>query len=355
MRYAETKQQSSELLRLIIPLLSQHQAACNPMTYALWYEYVAGLNPSLKQAMDKMIDEAKTLTDMGAEKLYRRHILGREDEAQDKYESGFKRLVDDVSEAATTAKEKASDYVSALDRHGSNLEKIEGSGAAASVMHSLLNDTLQMRESAGMLKNELNASLKEVVELRKELERTQEQALMDSLTGLKNRRGVGEVVEDLQSDGKSGMTGCSLMMIDIDHFKRINDSHGHFLGDKVIRTVAQLLVAAVKGQDTVSRWGGEEFLILLPETPLEGAKALAEIIRTTIERGRIRRMDNGEYIGAVTVSVGVACYCPGESFEDFVQRADQVLYAAKKAGRNRVTAAPAKFTAAPNARAAQGS
>jgi diguanylate cyclase len=340
MRYTESKQQSAELLRLIIPLLSKHEAACNPMTYALWYEYMAGLNVPLKQAMDRIIDEAKTLTDPLAEQLYRRHIMGRDDEAQDKYESDFKRLVVEVSGAATHAEVKASDYVSALGRHGSDLENAQGSEAVAGVMQALLNDTLLVRESVGLLNDELRASLKEVEELRKELERTQGQALVDPLTGVKNRRGLEKVVEDLQAPGRAGMNGSSLMMIDIDHFKQINDSYGHLLGDKVIRNVAQLLVAAVKGRDTVSRWGGEEFVILLPGTPLAGAEALAGTIRTTVERGRIRRMDSSEYIGVVTVSVGVTCYRLGESFEDLLQRADRALYAAKSAGRNRVMAAP---------------
>ena len=339
MRYAETKQQSSELLRLIIPLLSKHEAACNPMTYALWYEYVAGLNPSLKQAMDQIVDEAKTLTNVQVEKLYRRHILGRDDQAQDRYESDFKRLVDGVAGAATTVNEKADNYVSALSHYSSALEEVEGTHAVAGVMEALLNDTALVRESVGLLNDELRASLKEVEELRKELEITRGQALIDPLTGVKNRRGVEKVVEDLQADGNSGMSGCGLMIIDIDHFKRINDSHGHLLGDKVIRSVAQLLVAAVKGRDTVSRWGGEEFLVLLPDTPLEGTKALAEIIRTTIERGRIRRLDSSEHIGTVTVSVGIASYRSNDSFHDLVDRADRALYAAKKGGRNRVMAA----------------
>lgn len=253
MPYAETKQQSAELLRLIIPLLSRHEAACNPMTFALWYEYMAGLNMPLKQAMDRIIDEDKTLTDSQAEKLYRLHIMGRDDEAQDKYESDFKRLVGEVSGAATQAEVKASDYVSALGRHGSVLQNPEGSEAVAGVMQALLNDTLMVRKSVGLLSDELKASLKEVEELRKELERIQDQALIDPLTGVKNRRGLERVVEDLQAASKSGLSGCSVIMADIYHFKQINDSHGHMLGDKVIRSVAQLLVAAVKGQDTVSR------------------------------------------------------------------------------------------------------
>lgn len=336
MHYSESKQQSGELLRLIVPQLAKHQAACTPLAFALWYEYLAGLNPGLKKAMDEILDQSMMLDDVRVESLYDRHIRKRDVDAQEKYESNFKRLVDDVSSVTTAANRRTEDFAESLGRHSRELGGPDLTGQMATISQMLLNDTLQMRDAMRMLNEELRTSLAEVGQLRKELERTQTQALIDPLTGLKNRRGLERVVEDRQGDTHGGLHGCSLLMVDIDHFKRINDVHGHLLGDKVIRTVAQLLVAAVKGKDTVSRWGGEEFLVLLPDTPLEGASALAEGIRATIERGRIRRMDSSEYIGAVTVSIGAASYRPSEPWEDFVQRADVALYNAKRAGRNRV-------------------
>lgn len=339
MRYSETKQQSSELLRLIVPLLAKHQAACTPLTFAVWYEYLAGLNPALKKAMDEVLDSGQTLTDLQVESIYDKFIRRRDDDAQDAYETNFKRLVNGVSGVATVANQKAGDFAESLGRHGSELGGLAIPPQMATITRALLDDTLKMRESMSVLNEELRTSLKEVEQLRKELERTQTQALIDPLTGLKNRRGLEHVVDDLHGENREGLHGCSLLMVDIDHFKRVNDAHGHLLGDKVIRTVAQLLVAAVKGKDTVSRWGGEEFLVLLPDTPVEGARALAESIRGTIERGRIRRMDSSQYIGAVTVSIGVAAYRPSEPFDDFVQRADLALYAAKRSGRNRVLCA----------------
>jgi diguanylate cyclase len=342
MRYGESKRQSSELLRLIIPLMSKHAAGCTPVAYAVWYEYTAGMNPALEQALDGMIDSGGTLTAEQAQILHTKYILGRDEEAQEKLQSDFKRLVGDVSDAASSADEKAGEFVDALERRGAELKQVQDAQAAAHVMHSLLGDTQEMRESVSVLKSELIASIQEVENLRKELERTQGQALIDPLTGLKNRRGVDKVIDDLHGPEGKGLAGCCLLMLDIDDFKRVNDTYGHLLGDKVIRTVAQLLVAAVKGKDMVARWGGEEFLILLPDTPLEGAKALAENIRSAVERGRIRRMDCSDHIGAVTISTGVALYQPRESFEDLIQRADTALYAAKQSGRNRVMIAADK-------------
>jgi diguanylate cyclase len=126
-------------------------------------------------------------------------------------------------------------------------------------------------------------------------------------------------------------------MLDIDHFKKCNDTYGHLFGDKVIRRVAQVITKNVKGQDLPARIGGEEFAILLPDTPVAGALALAERIRMAVERGRIKRGDGAEAVGNITISLGVAEYAPGETLEAFILRADQALYASKAGGRNRVT------------------
>ncbi len=128
-------------------------------------------------------------------------------------------------------------------------------------------------------------------------------------------------------------------MADIDFFKKINDTYGHLLGDKVIRAVAQVIHANVKGRDIAARVGGEEFAVLLPETTVTGAKALAEQIRTAVARGRIHRGDRDEQIGGVTLSIGVAMAEPEEALEALIGRADAALYEAKRTGRNRVCAA----------------
>ncbi len=108
----------------------------------------------------------------------------------------------------------------------------------------------------------------------------------------------------------------------------------------MLRVIAELLGKGVKGRDTVARYGGEEFVLVLPDTPLEGARAVAEAVRRTIERSRLKRTDTGEPIGVVTVSLGVGRYRDGESAEEFVHRCDVALYQAKRSGRNRVALAP---------------
>lgn len=157
-------------------------------------------------------------------------------------------------------------------------------------------------------------------------------AMTDYLTGLLNRRGMEHAVEGLRSSAQ----GFSVIAIDIDHFKRVNDTYGHDMGDQVLQQVAQKMKAASRNLDILCRQGGEEFLILSPKTDAHGASLLAERLRQHIQNSIL--LDNK----AVTVSTGVAEYHPKttENLEDVFLHADQALYQAKTLGRNRTVVYP---------------
>ncbi len=127
-----------------------------------------------------------------------------------------------------------------------------------------------------------------------------------------------------------------LLLIDIDHFKRVNDTWGHQTGDQVLRLVAATLSSATRAGDFVARYGGEEFAVILPGTRPDAALAVAERVRRSFEGRDIVARTSGKSIGGVTLSAGGAQYDPGEKLADWIERADQALYSAKKGGRNRV-------------------
>jgi diguanylate cyclase len=127
--------------------------------------------------------------------------------------------------------------------------------------------------------------------------------------------------------------------VDIDRFKDFNDRHGHLIGDHVLRLVAKMIKKNVKGKDIVCRFGGEEFAVILPDTVLDGALSVAENIRHYFSKKSLRTVADTKDLGALTVSIGVACHCEGESKNDLLVRADRALYHAKNVGRNRVTSA----------------
>ena len=158
-------------------------------------------------------------------------------------------------------------------------------------------------------------------------------ATHDHLTGLWNRYRMGEAIDHEIAMAHRYGRHCSLMMFDIDHFKHFNDSFGHEAGDEVLVRLARTVETVLREPDRVGRWGGEEFIVLAPDTDLDGGRCLAERLRRVIED-----LDLGDY-GNVTISIGLAMAGEGEVRRDLVARADRALYAAKNAGRNRVEVA----------------
>ncbi len=156
---------------------------------------------------------------------------------------------------------------------------------------------------------------------------------IDPLTGLLNRRGfVLEAEREIHRLVRSGRA-FSILLADVDHFKAINDHHGHACGDHILAQLAAQMLEEVRDVDSISRWGGEEFILLLPETDSEGAAVLAEKLRDSIER-RLYRFDSSEL--NVTITIGVATIRQGENLEACVARADRALYQGKHGGRNTV-------------------
>jgi diguanylate cyclase (GGDEF)-like protein len=153
----------------------------------------------------------------------------------------------------------------------------------------------------------------------------------DALTGLPNRRGLAEAADRFARCASP--TG--VLAIDVDHFKRINDTWGHDVGDVVLRQIADVVRGELRGDDRAFRVGGEELLVLLADTDAGGARATAERLRRRVEQSRLAI---GDHVVAVTVSVGVSGWAPREAMGAAVKRADRALYAAKRAGRNRVEA-----------------
>jgi diguanylate cyclase (GGDEF)-like protein len=155
-------------------------------------------------------------------------------------------------------------------------------------------------------------------------------SLTDPLTGLANRRSAQQSLQQELARARRHRTSLCVVMLDVDKFKSVNDRFGHGVGDQVLRQVAAALRSSVRADDVPARWGGEEFLVILANTDIGGARICAERIRARVECERFG------VAGQVTVSAGVAQFEPGESLDALLARADARLYEAKAGGRNRV-------------------
>lgn len=193
------------------------------------------------------------------------------------------------------------------------------------------------RES--LLKRELEKSENEIVFISKQLAEQnkilKEQSTKDPLTGVHNRRSFYEFAEEQWSKAVRKKEDCSVIMIDIDHFKQINDNHGHLTGDRVLKGVVNAIKKLIRAYDRFGRWGGEEFILYLPETDIEQTQRIAERFRKTVEEEYVL-VDDQKI--CVTISLGVSSKLTSETLDlgMMIDQADSALYAAKTTGRNRV-------------------
>ena len=238
-----------------------------------------------------------------------------------------------IGESVASVDGQASTLDHSLNALTPHLDRVAG---VDGLIADLGRETSRMLAVNSRLRQRLDRSTEEMDDLRRELERARAEARIDPLTGLANRAGFDQAMGRAISESAASGEAFCVLLLDIDRFKSINDTHGHLLGDKVIRVIADIIRQMVRGGDTAGRLGGDEFAVILPNTPLNGAAIVGEKIRSAMAQARIRRVDNQSSLGKVTLSIGVAGLRAGETITDLVERADAALYQAKRRGRNRV-------------------
>ncbi len=320
--------------------------AASPRNIELWFLFAEGRNPALARDFHKATRPDGKIVQSDADALYDAHILkqGLSRDVVDlirRFEDEMTKVADVVETTGASASgnsDKLRFLSSELKRSAS------GNPAIGALMDSVLSVAKSVREANERLEDQLAKSSDEVVTLRRNIENIQQEAMLDPLTGVKNRKTFDTEIARLMRDATDADQPLALIMADVDHFKQFNDRWGHQTGDHVLRLVADVMNANIKGQDVLARYGGEEFAIILPGTTLGHAVMLADRIRKSVESRRLKKRRTEEDLGVLTLSMGAALLRWNDTVESFIERADGLLYAAKKAGRNRVvddeTAAP---------------
>jgi diguanylate cyclase len=327
--------ESRELLKQAIAFIGAHHLSASPINYTVCYEHLLGTHPALKQEIDRSIHEKIALTDAMMEHWFKTYLSDYDLNFLQQSKSDLAEIISALAESTQLAEASVQEFGETLEHSEKKLANPDISPEAL-VAH-LLASTKSIQASMSVMRQQIEESQNEIKTLHERLEKSKEEASTDPLTGLANRKGFDKAINASLLASDELKSHPSLLMVDIDHFKSINDTYGHLLGDKVIKVIADTLINQIKGKDTAARYGGEEFCVLLPETELAGAVKLAENIRKDIERTRIKRTKAQEDIGSITASIGVTRYRPKDTAASFIDRADKALYRSKQDGRNRVT------------------
>lgn len=303
-----------------------------PDHYDLAYQYVTGANRRLVDAVDRAIEREGLLSDETAELIL-------EECRNDMSADALARLVDEAQTGLTNIAGLVRQSGADAEAYGQALESgasaIEG-GDTAQTIEQLLSLTRSMIDKTRDAQQQLRTTGKRMGSLRANLAEARRIATSDVLTGLPNRRAFENKLKQAVADARAAGRPLALAFCDIDHFKNINDTHGHDVGDRILKFVAKLLSAASGNTCHVARHGGEEFVMLFEGRNAAEAWEAVEACRADLASRRLVAKQSGDPIGQVSFSAGVASLSPDVAGRDLLRMADRALYRAKNAGRNRV-------------------
>lgn len=320
-----------------IQRLRAHRHPAYPRNYELWYTYATGYNAALNRAINESLERTPLISEQDLDLLYETYLSPlRLSERVDSIGTQILSEIAEVTEVLKSAREANGGYAETLERLAGEAETLGEAGKVlGGLARAMISATSTMVDRTREFETLLANSQDEMQELHNTLEVIRAESLTDPLTGLANRKFLQGTLDSSIADAAKGQR-FSVLVIDIDHFKTFNDNYGHLTGDQVLRLVAQALKQNVKGQDLAARFGGEEFAIVLIDTPLAGAVAVAERIRKAVMTKDLVKRSTGEHLGRITVSVGVATWRRGDSGQTIIDRADRCMYVAKRGGRNLV-------------------
>lgn len=334
---AQEPLQATELADRVVVAMRQHGSPGYPRAFEVWYAHLSGEIPALSMQMNAIIaaSEGKVgIADIDA--LYDRFI-GTERLARQAERTSLQVLgeIDGLMKLVNQALDSSERYHGRLAAMSDEVPPSADRQRLREWVEALVMSTREEIVRKTQLESQLRDSSNEIRHLREALESTRAEALTDPLTGLANRRHFEEMLQKSIDQTTLQREPFALVMADIDFFKTFNDAHGHLTGDQVLRLVARTMKDKFKEKAIITRFGGEEFAIILPDADLVAGKFGAETVRQALLTRELVKRSTNENLGRITISLGVACYRRGDTAGSIVDRADQALMQAKRDGRNR--------------------
>lgn len=313
--------------------ITEQRVPPTPHNFHVWFKYALGSPVELKRTIDILVAGKRKFDAATNRDLYTTYVGAKGlDEA----------VAHQVSQQLHTVLASAQDFLStAIADNRTQIEAISHVADRSEIgtdprllIETLMNELSRAATRATKLEAQFVEKSRELDMIRESLSQSEERARTDTLTGLPNRRALEEFCLTAQAEAMEAGQPLSAFLIDIDHFKKFNDSFGHGVGDQVLRLVARALRERVRDSDLAARYGGEELIAVLPGADLGVCTATAERIRGALADCKITRRSTGQELPGITVSIGVGQFLPGETMEDLIDRCDRALYQAKKRGRN---------------------
>jgi len=318
-----------------IPLMVKNKVAPSPHNYALWYTYVENTDKELCKEIDDTVKKLGHCPPTVTDSLYTHYIASKSEADLQTLKKNIEVMLLELSSSMTDVSNDTQNFSNLIDKSFRQLEAADREKLSLDeimyLVRQLITESKEIKHSAQFLNTRLNASGEEIQRLKLQLEILQSSVLSDALTGIGNRRAFDE---DIQTYCETKVP-FSLIFSDIDHFKQLNDTYGHLFGDNVLKVVAKRL-SSPNNDYSVYRYGGEEFAIIVTNKTLRSARQLADSLRRSIEKLKIKDRKSGQQVTNVTASFGVVEYDSTLSIESTINKVDELLYQAKNLGRNRV-------------------
>lgn len=329
--------QSAQNLKKAVPLMMKYKVPTTPVNYALWYTYVSEEVPLLNEKLEALVQGNDFCPPVQCTSLYREFVADKAESETWALRNSVDKMLIQLEQSLTDTHNDTNEFQESVEKTFIDINNVEDDGLTVEEVVGLLKklqgDSQNIHRSTAFFSETLANAKGEIALLKSELKKSQKQALYDSLTGLLNRHAFDTEVSAFL-DSKAD--GLCLILADIDHFKHFNDEWGHLLGDQVLKAVGRKLNDCMRDGSSAYRFGGEEFVILVPKSKLRIARHMAESMRKMIERLTLKDKRSGQTIKNITLSFGVVEWQSGEALSRFIERADEFLYEAKRLGRNRV-------------------